>query len=149
MLHTTHKHSTVPVLALVLWFGVAMAISISKAFCTAHPSGYNLALGLLMSWLPLLIACAAVDRNPTSSRHARQALQQFLDYATAAAAVPSAADAPAVVSADCAAADGEGASTAAAAGDHESTAPAQARLCSGGGIGALTVAATETADAIG
>jgi hypothetical protein len=64
----------------VLWFGVAMAISVSKAFSTTNVSAYNLALGLV-SWLPLLVACAAVDRNPTNSRHARLALQQFLDYA--------------------------------------------------------------------
>ncbi len=103
-------------LASVLWFGVPMAISVGKAFRTANASAYNLALGLLVSWLPLLDGCAAVDRNPTNSRHARLALQQFLDYA-AAAAVASAADALAVVAADRAAADGEGASVA-AAGDQ-------------------------------
>jgi hypothetical protein len=59
----------------VLWFGVAMATSVGKTFRTANASAYNLALGLLVSWLPLL---NAYDRNPTNSRHAPLALQQFL-----------------------------------------------------------------------
>jgi hypothetical protein len=135
-LRATRKHSIVPVLASVLWFGIALAISVSKAFRTANASAYNLALGLLMSWLPPLVACAAVNRNPTNSQHARLALQQFLNNAATVAAVAassSSADSATGSAAASAAVDPAGAAVdgrnagAAAAGDGGSATPTTAK----------------------
>jgi hypothetical protein len=82
-LRTTHRRNIVALFVSVVWFCAAMSISISKAFSGKSLQSMNLALGLLMSWMPALVMCAVVDRRPTSSRHARQALQQFLDDAAA------------------------------------------------------------------
>jgi hypothetical protein len=90
-LRATRKRSAVPALASVLWYGVAMGISIGRANTLDDSDGYDLALGLLMSWLPVLVACAIVDRYPTSSSHVRQALQRFLDSAAAAASAQASA----------------------------------------------------------
>lgn len=74
------KHGVVQVLLSLFWFLVALAISIFKAFgelgdnATAH----NLALGLLMSWLPVLTSTSLVDRNPTSEDRVRIDLAAFL-----------------------------------------------------------------------
>lgn len=74
------KHGVVQVLLSLFWFLVALAISIFKAFgelgnnATAH----NLALGLLMSWLPVLTSTSLVDRNPTSEDRVRIDLAIFL-----------------------------------------------------------------------
>jgi hypothetical protein len=84
-LRAARKRSVVPVFISLFWFAVSLAISISKAFRTENASTRNLALGLQMTWLPALVACAIVDRNPASSRHARRQLQQFLDASAAAA----------------------------------------------------------------
>ncbi len=69
-----------------------MVISLSRAYNLGGAGADDLALGLLMSWLPGLVSCAVVDRNPTSSHHRRCALQRFL-VAAAAGATASAATA--------------------------------------------------------
>ncbi|KAI9865776.1 MAG: hypothetical protein M1824_000036 [Vezdaea acicularis] len=77
------KHGVVQVLVSLFWFLVALVLSIQKAFgqigdeSTAH----NLALGLLVSWLPVLISASLVDQSPTHSDHTKEQLQKFLDQA--------------------------------------------------------------------
>jgi hypothetical protein len=88
-LRATRKRNVVPVLLSVLWFLVSMAVSIEKAFRNINYDAFDLSLGLLMSWLPVVVACAVVDGGPTSSGHTRQALQRFLDTAASAAATLS------------------------------------------------------------
>jgi hypothetical protein len=92
-LRDTRKRSVVPVLVSVIWFCVSLVVSLSKALGSNKASSDNLALGLLMCWLPALVTCAVVDRNPTSIRHAHRALQQFLDTAASAAAASAATNA--------------------------------------------------------
>ncbi len=89
-LRDTRKRSVVPVLVSVIWFCVSLVVSLSKALGSNKASSNNLALGLLMCWLPALVTWAVVDRNPTSIRHAHRALQHFLDTAAAAAAASTA-----------------------------------------------------------
>ena len=73
------RRGAVQVLVSLAWFLVAMGISINKAFgdlgegATAH----NLALGLLMSWLPVLIAATIVDRNPMDAHYVRAKLNKY------------------------------------------------------------------------
>ena len=73
------RRGAVQVLVSLAWFLVAMGISINKAFgelgegATAH----NLALGLLMSWLPVLMAATIVDRNPMDAHYVRAKLNKY------------------------------------------------------------------------
>lgn len=74
------KHGVVQVLLSLFWFLVALAISIFKAFGELgdNSTAHNLALGLLMSWLPVLTSTSLVDRNPTSEDRVRTDLANFL-----------------------------------------------------------------------
>jgi hypothetical protein len=89
-LRDMRKRTVVPVLLSVFWHCVALMISISKAWDSDTSAPDNLVLGIFMCWLPALVVCAVVDRNPTSIRHTRRALQQFLDTAASAAAASAA-----------------------------------------------------------
>ncbi|KFY86847.1 hypothetical protein V498_07360 [Pseudogymnoascus sp. VKM F-4517 (FW-2822)] len=79
-LRRDRKHGVVQVLLSIFWFLVALAISIFKAFGELgdNSTAHNLALGLLMSWLPVLTSTSLVDRNPTSEDRVRIDLAAFL-----------------------------------------------------------------------
>jgi len=74
------RRGTVQVLVSLAWFLVAMGISINKAFgdLGENATAHNLALGLLMSWLPVLMAATIVDRNPMDARYVRAKLNKYL-----------------------------------------------------------------------
>ena len=74
------KHGVVQVLLSLFWFLVALAISIFKALGDLgdNSTAHNLALGLLMSWLPVLTSTSLVDRTPTSEDRVRVDLAAFL-----------------------------------------------------------------------
>ncbi|KAI9849178.1 MAG: hypothetical protein M1837_005408 [Sclerophora amabilis] len=80
------RHGVVQVLVSILWFVFALIISIYKAFgqLGENSQAHNLALGLLMSWLPVLISCSLVDRNPVNSTRTRGQLQALLNQAQGA-----------------------------------------------------------------
>ncbi|PUU81424.1 hypothetical protein B9Z19DRAFT_971741, partial [Tuber borchii] len=73
------RRGTVQVLVSLAWFLVAMGISINKAFgdLGENATAHNLALGLLMSWLPVLMAATIVDRNPMDAHYVRSKLNKF------------------------------------------------------------------------
>ncbi|CUS15639.1 unnamed protein product, partial [Tuber aestivum] len=73
------RRGTVQVLVSLAWFLVAMGISINKAFgdLGENSTAHNLALGLVMSWLPVLIAATIVDRNPMDARYVRNKLNNY------------------------------------------------------------------------
>jgi hypothetical protein len=125
------KRSVVPVLLSVLWFLVSMAISIGKAFRSNYCDAFDLALRFLVSWLPAVVTCTVVDGGPTSSGHTRQALQQLLDTAAAAAVPFSIAAAVAGPAAASSAAAGPAASGPAASVPAASVSAAanHARVC--------------------
>ncbi|KAI9865557.1 MAG: hypothetical protein M1824_002298 [Vezdaea acicularis] len=79
----SRKHGVVQVLVSMFWFLVALILSIYKAFGQVgiNAVGHNLAIGLLMSWLPVLISTALVDRNPTNSEYVQRRLNRFLEDA--------------------------------------------------------------------
>ncbi|CAZ85439.1 unnamed protein product [Tuber melanosporum] len=85
------RRGTVQVLASLAWFLVAMGISINKAFgdLGVNSTAHNLALGLLMSWLPVLIAATIVDRNPMDARYVRAKLNNYLREIEAVERTPS------------------------------------------------------------
>ncbi|KAI9890594.1 MAG: hypothetical protein M1814_003792 [Vezdaea aestivalis] len=84
-LRCARKHGVVQVLISLLWFLVALIISIYKAFGELgdESTALNLALGLLCGWLPAIIASSLVDQNPSNTFVARAKLQKFLDRVTA------------------------------------------------------------------
>lgn len=57
----------------ILWFLVAFVISLVTAFADLgdNTTAHSLALGLLLSWLPVLITMMIVDRNPSASTRCR------------------------------------------------------------------------------
>jgi hypothetical protein len=82
-LRATRKHGVVPVLFSLLAFALALGISVAQAYgqLGSSYSEYNLSLGLLMTWLPVLVACTLLDRNPTNTELTRKELQRFFDSA--------------------------------------------------------------------
>ncbi len=82
-LRATRKHGVVPALLSLLGFGVALAISMTQAYgqLGTNLSEYRLSLGLMMTWLPVLVACTLLDRNPTNTDMTRMELQRFFDGA--------------------------------------------------------------------
>jgi hypothetical protein len=82
-LRGARRHGVVPILFSLMWFGVSMGISIEQAYglLGANATAHNLALGLLMTWLPVLVACTLLDRNQTDSIATRKVLQGFFDDA--------------------------------------------------------------------
>ena len=77
------RHSVVQVMLSLFWFIVALVISIYNAFFALgdNATAHNLALGLLMSWLPALVASSLVDRNPTNAAFVKSKFERFFEHA--------------------------------------------------------------------
>jgi hypothetical protein len=67
-------HSFAALLVPLAWFCTAMVVSIHKAICKVNVQLYKFTLSLLVGYLSALVACAVVDRHPTSSMLIRKAL---------------------------------------------------------------------------
>ncbi|KAF2176941.1 hypothetical protein K469DRAFT_645070 [Zopfia rhizophila CBS 207.26] len=80
-LRAGRKRGIVPVYISTLWFIFALALSIQSAFghIGENSTAHDLALGLLLSWLPVLILCSIVDRNPVASEDCRRRLNKLVD----------------------------------------------------------------------
>ena len=80
-LRAGRKRGVVPVFISALWFLFSLAISIQQAFgdIGENETAHDLALGLLLAWLPVLILCSIVDRNPTTSDNVRKKLNKIVD----------------------------------------------------------------------
>ena len=68
------KKGVIPVFVSTLWFLLALAISIQTAFgdigpneVTTNTDAHDLALGLLLSFLPIFILSCVVDRNAVAT----------------------------------------------------------------------------------
>lgn len=63
------KKGVIPVLISFLWFVFALGLSVELAFNDAggNATAHDLAVGLLVGWLPVLIVGCTVDRNLTSA----------------------------------------------------------------------------------
>ena len=75
------KKGVVPVFISLLWFIFSLAISIQQAYGAlgANRTAHNMALGCLLSWLPVLILTSIVDRNPVAADSILLELNSFLD----------------------------------------------------------------------
>lgn len=80
-LRSRRRRGTVPVFISVGWFLVSLAISINTAFglLGSNATAHNLALGLLLGWLPVFVIACIVDRNPVNTNDVRNLLNDFLD----------------------------------------------------------------------
>ncbi|KAK6334158.1 hypothetical protein TWF696_002660 [Orbilia brochopaga] len=74
------KRGVVPVLASLGWYFFALAISMYKAFGDVgdNATAHNLALGLLMGWLPVLVSAAIIDRNTVDSEYVGALLNKLM-----------------------------------------------------------------------
>ncbi|KAF3927068.1 hypothetical protein AA313_de0202548 [Arthrobotrys entomopaga] len=79
-LRRLRKRGVVPVLASLGWYFFALGISMYKAFGDVgdNATAHNLALGLLMGWLPVLVAAAIVDRNSVDGEHVATLLNNLM-----------------------------------------------------------------------
>jgi hypothetical protein len=79
-LRRQRKRGVVQVMITLFWFVVVLIISVHRAFTDlgSNTTAHNLALGLLLGWLAVLIASTVVDRNPTDTEHTRRKLNAFL-----------------------------------------------------------------------
>ncbi|KXL48574.1 hypothetical protein M433DRAFT_56739 [Acidomyces richmondensis BFW] len=81
-LRESRRKGVVPVFISTLWFLFAMAISIQSSFGEMGKNviAHDLALGCLLAWLPVLILCSIVDRNPVSADDSRKKLNRLVDH---------------------------------------------------------------------
>ena len=80
-----HK-GVVPIFLIVLWFLFALEISIQSAFgqVGANRTAHDLAMGLLLSWLPVLILVSVIDRNHDETHWVEERLNHFASTVQAA-----------------------------------------------------------------
>ena len=79
-LREERKKGVIPVLVSFLVFVFALGLSIELAFndVGGNATAHNLAMGLLVGWLPVLIVGCAVDRNLVSSDSVRERLNALI-----------------------------------------------------------------------
>ncbi|KAF2837874.1 hypothetical protein M501DRAFT_995116 [Patellaria atrata CBS 101060] len=75
------RRGVVPVYISTMWFLFSLGISIQAAFGVIgnNATAHDLALGLLLAWLPVLILCSVVDRNPVAADDIRRKLNKLVD----------------------------------------------------------------------
>ena len=75
------KKGVIPVFVSFLWFVFALALSIELAFndIGGNETAHDLAIGLLVGWLPVLIVACAVDRNLVSADAIRERLNELVN----------------------------------------------------------------------
>lgn len=78
----SRKRGAVAVYISMLWFLFSLAISVQGGFglLGLNSEAHDLALGCLLSWLPVLILCSVVDRNPVSPEDIRLKLNRLIDH---------------------------------------------------------------------
>ncbi|KAL8648367.1 MAG: hypothetical protein Q9210_005034, partial [Variospora velana] len=75
------KKGVVPVYVSLAWFVFSLALSIEDAVGRLGDNqiAHNLAIGLLLAWLPCFLIATIVDRNPVSAHHVRRKLNDFME----------------------------------------------------------------------
>lgn len=81
MLRERRRRGVVPVFISTGWFLFSLAISIQGAFgqLGKNAEAHDLALGLLLGWLPILIMCSIIDRNPVAAEDVRRQINRIID----------------------------------------------------------------------
>ena len=74
------KRGIVSVFITLMWFLFSLAISVDGAFSALgdNYTAHDLALGLYLAWLPVLILSSIVDRNPTQTATSCMKLNKLL-----------------------------------------------------------------------
>ncbi|KAI4134825.1 MAG: hypothetical protein LQ347_001205 [Umbilicaria vellea] len=93
-LRNGRRRGIVPVFITVMWFLFALGISIQGAFghLGTNHTAHDLALGLLLAWLPVLILCSIVDRNPAAADNTRLKLNGLIEHIRTALLNPALRD---------------------------------------------------------
>jgi hypothetical protein len=80
-LRKRRRRGVVPVFISTMWFLFSLAISVQSAFgmIGENSEAHDLALGLLLGWLPILILCSIVDRNPAAADDVRELINDLID----------------------------------------------------------------------
>ena len=75
------KKGVIPVFISFLWFVFALALSIELAFddIGGNKTAHNLAIGLVVGWLPVLVVASTVDRNSVSADSIRERLNELVE----------------------------------------------------------------------
>lgn len=81
MLRERRRRGVVPVFISTGWFLFSLGISIQGAFgqLGQNAEAHDLALGLLLGWLPILIMCCIIDRNPVAAEDVRRRINEVID----------------------------------------------------------------------
>lgn len=81
VLRIFRKRGAVPAFISTMWFWFAMAVSIQQAFglLGENAEAHDLALGLLLAWIPVLILCSAIDRDFISGEEVRLRLNTLIN----------------------------------------------------------------------
>ena len=81
LIRENRRRGVVPVFVSLMWFLFSLGISIQAAFgqLGTNATAHDLALGLLLAWLPVLIMNGIVDRNPVSVDSICFELNRLLD----------------------------------------------------------------------
>lgn len=81
LIRKSRKKGAVPVFISLFWFIFSLEISIQQAYGDfgGNRTAHNMALGCLLSWLPVLIFASIVDRNPIAADSILRELNSFLD----------------------------------------------------------------------
>ena len=79
-LRKRRRRGVVPVFVSTMWFIFSLALSIQGAFgfVGENATAHDLALGLLMGWLPVLVLSSIIDRNPLSADDVRDKLNTLV-----------------------------------------------------------------------
>lgn len=93
-LRSGRRRGIVPVFITVMWFLFALGISIQGAFghLGTNHTAHDLALGLLLAWLPVLTLCSIVDRNPAAADNTRLKLNGLIEHVRTALLNPALRD---------------------------------------------------------
>lgn len=80
-LRAKRRRGVVPVFVSTAWFCFSLGLSIQAAFgfLGENAQAHDLALGLLLAWLPVLILSSIVDRNPVAADDIRLRLNELVD----------------------------------------------------------------------
>jgi hypothetical protein len=73
-MRASRRRGVWPTFASIILFFVAYGVSVALAFSNDmgdRTTTHSLAYGILISWLPLLVLFAILDRNPNSAERTR------------------------------------------------------------------------------
>ncbi|KAF2667655.1 hypothetical protein BT63DRAFT_426514 [Microthyrium microscopicum] len=79
-LHVQRRHGMYPVTIGVFWFMIAFAVGTFQSFREVgdYTTAHSLGIGLLLSWLPVVVMMSIADRNPNGVEHCTHLIERWL-----------------------------------------------------------------------